>query len=102
MLYDVPILLQNIEFVPKSTSQEVLQNIITICSTVKGSVPLDREFGIDDALVDLPVNTVRAKLAAQYIDAVKKFETRAEVVKVTFRSTTNQSVYPVITVKLKV
>lgn len=102
MLYDVPILLQDIEFIPKSTVQEILQNVITICSTVKGSVPLDRAFGIDDTLVDLPVNTVRAKLAAQYIDAVRKFEPRADVVNVAFRSTTNQEVYPVITIRINV
>lgn len=102
MLYDVPILLQDIEFVPKSTVQEILQNVIAICSTVKGSVPLDREFGIDDTLIDLPANTVRAKLAAQYIDAVRKFEPRAEVVKVAFQSKSNQEVYPVITIRLNV
>lgn len=100
MLADVVIDNSVIDFSPEYEAQEILQNVRTICSTIKGSVPLDREFGVDAGIIDEPVNVARARISAKIIAAVREFEPRADVVKVTFRSGDNQEVLPVVSIKL--
>ena len=41
-----------INFAPVTIAEEVMQNVRMIISTIKYSVPMDREFGIDGAVVD--------------------------------------------------
>lgn len=65
----------------KEVSQ-VLQNVGTILNTWKGSVPLHRDFGIDPDLLHRPVNMVEDLIIADVIEAIEKYEPRAEVVNV--------------------
>ena len=95
MLVDVPITDTGIDFDPESEAQEIIQNVITVCSTLKGTVPLDRAFGTDTGVIDLPVNIARAKISAQFIDAIRLFEPRAVVAAVSFKSDTD-TVTPVV------
>ena len=91
-----------INFAPESEAEEIIQNVITICSTLKGTVPLDRDFGVDTGLLDLPVNTARAKVSAQFIDAIRRFEPRADVVKVSFNDNGfKEAVLPVVSIRLQ-
>lgn len=85
MSYIIPLRQTSINFAPRTLLEEVVQNVITICSTVKGSVPLDREFGVDGKLVDEPENIARAKVSAEMIRAIRRFEPRAEVLSVKFK-----------------
>ena len=101
MTADIVIQNNAIDFAPDTQLQEILQNVRYICSTIKGSVPLDRELGVSSGLVDLPVSTVRAMVSAEYIDAVRRFEPRAEVVSVKFRDKGDGQVLPVISIKVK-
>ena len=45
----------DVDFNPASVVAEVLQNVRTILSTRKGSVPLDRDFGISWEYLDRPI-----------------------------------------------
>ena len=101
MTADIVIQNNAIDFAPETQLQEILQNVRYICSTIKGSVPLDRELGVSSGLVDLPVSTVRAMVSAEYIDAVRRFEPRAEVVSVKFRDKGDGQVLPVISIRVK-
>lgn len=73
-----------VTFAPASTVQEVIQNVRMIITTPKGTVPLDREFGIDATIVDKPLPVAQAQLARDIVNAVKKYEPRARVTKVEF------------------
>lgn len=73
-----------VNFAPATTIEEILQNVRTILATPVYSVPLDRAFGVNAELLDLPMPVSRAKLAAEIVQAVQKFEPRAEVTKVLF------------------
>lgn len=81
---DVAAELGSIEFSPDTELKEILQNVRCILTTVKYSVPLDRGFGIDGRIVDVPVDYAQARLTAEIIDAVRKYEPRARVTRVTF------------------
>jgi phage baseplate assembly protein W len=71
-------------FAPATTVQEVIQNVRMIITTPKGTVPLDREFGIDATVIDKPLAIAQAILARDIVNAVKKYEPRAKVNKVEF------------------
>lgn len=46
--------LTKINLAPKSVKDEIIQNVQCILGTVKGSVPLNRDFGTSIDSVDLP------------------------------------------------
>lgn len=73
-----------VNFFPTSVIDEIYQNVQTIVSTPVYSVPLNRPFGADAVMLDLPLPVSQAKLAAKLVQAVEKFEPRVSVVKVTF------------------
>lgn len=74
----------HVDFAPGDLLSEVSQNIRSIITTPKGSVPIFREFGLDENIVDMPVNSSLAKIRSEIILAVKKFEPRAKISRINF------------------
>ena len=70
---------ENISLNPANVYEEVVQNIRTIISTPKYSVPLNRDFGLDETILDSPMNTARAKIISDLILAVRQYEPRANI-----------------------
>lgn len=62
--------------------EQIIQNVKVILATVKGSVPLDREFGVAADFLDSSLPVSRALYAAEAVRAVNAHEPRAEVVQV--------------------
>ena len=89
-----------IDFAPNTEAEEILQNVLTICTTAKHTVPLDREFGVDGAFLDDPVSRVRAAYTQEVVRAVRKFEPRARVSRVEFSGDIDGKVYPRVFVKI--
>ena len=73
-----------INFAPSTIYEEIAQNVKTICTTPKYSVPLDRDFGIDMSFVDKPIIKAEAILQSEIIQAVRKYEPRCKIVKVRY------------------
>jgi phage baseplate assembly protein W len=67
-----------------SGNNEILQNIQVILTTPAGTVPFDRDFGIDMSILDAPIGVAKAKLTVEYTKKIKKYEPRAKVEKVSF------------------
>ncbi|SFA91442.1 hypothetical protein SAMN05216312_102208 [Cohnella sp. OV330] len=63
---------------------EILQNVNMIASTIQGTVPLDRSFGIDSRAVDRSPDVAKALFAASVIMAITEREPRVIVEQVTF------------------
>lgn len=92
---------RKITLAPESVQEEVLQNIAMIVSTPQFSVPLDRGFGLAQRFVDKPIHTAQAILVSEVMDAVERYEPRAEVVSVTFeQGKTPGSLIPVVEVNI--
>lgn len=87
MQIDVSARLEGIDFAPKDILTEIIQNVRTIISTMQFSVPLDRRFGIDGTVIDLPVSVAMARISAEVIRAVTEYEPRCRVVSVDFEET---------------
>lgn len=90
----------NINFAPLTLQEEVLQNVLTLCSTPRFSVPLDRALGINATFLDQPVNKARALYTHEVIRAVHKFEPRAHISRVEFKGDLDGHVYPKLWVKI--
>lgn len=102
MIYDVlaqP--MQGIDFAPATEAAEILQNIRTIITTTRYSVPLERDFGIDADMLDLSINVAQAKLQSEMITAIKKYEPRVEITSISFTGTEDGVLIPKVQVKIK-
>ena len=83
-----------INFAPETLAEEVIQNVITLCNTLKYSVPMDRALGVEAVFLDEAVNRARAKFTQEVIIAVRKFEPRADVTRVEFAGDSDGKIYP--------
>mgnify|MGYP001779583270 FL=1 len=92
--------LNNIDFAPENELLEVLQNVRTILSTAKFSVPLDRDFGIDASLLDKPILEAKAKISSEIILAIKKYEPRVKVEEITFFGDMDGKLQPKVQVSI--
>lgn len=93
--------LKDIDFAPASEQAEVLQNIRTIISTPKFSVPLNREFGLSATMLDEPLPVVQVRLTSEIIDAIQTWEPRAIVSEVSFEKDAQEGIVrPKVRVKL--
>lgn len=90
----------NINFSPQSLEEEIRQNIETIVTTVIGSVPLDRGFGLPVTEVDGTPDIAQARLTGQVMTAIAKYETRAEVTGVSFTQDHDRLV-PIVFYRIK-
>ena len=89
-----------IDFAPKNEAAEVIQNVKTICTTLKGSVPMRRDFGISGKYIDAVTPGVRALLTSEIYRAVREYEPRAEITGIEYRENEAGELKPCIRIKL--
>lgn len=65
-------------------AKSILQNVLLIVSTRKGTVPMYREFGIAQNFVDRPQAVAQTLAAAEIREAVAEFEPRAKLTDIRF------------------
>lgn len=96
--------LSDVIIVPSTELEEIVQNVKTILSTVIGEVPLDREFGTDRKILDLPISVATAKISAAIVKAINKFEPRARVTKINYTQSKEETLdgilKPVVDIEL--
>ena len=91
-----------ITLAPKTIVEEILQNIAMIVSTPTFSIPLDRGFGLAQRFLDKPIQVARAILVSEVLDAIEKYEPRADIIHITFeQSETAGTLIPVVEVHIK-
>lgn len=86
---------------PASELEEVIQNVRTILATPRGTVPLDRAFGILGAALDDPLPAARAAMTSDIIEAIAKYEPRAEPISVSYEmDNLSGRLLPTVTIRL--
>ncbi|MBQ8697921.1 MAG: hypothetical protein IJ521_02835 [Schwartzia sp.] len=88
------------DFAPASVVEEVIQNVRTIITTIKYSIPLDRDFGIDGDVVDLPINVAQAKLTNEIFRAIRRYEPRAVIESIAFKGEDTGRLIPIVGVSI--
>ena len=82
--------LAEIIIAPSNEKIEIAQNIKTILTTMQGSVPLMRQFGLPTEITDAPINPVlAARLRAEILEQIKKYEPRADITKIDINADLN-------------
>ena len=84
MEIDILAVPKEIDFAPANEVQEIIQNVRTICTTPKYSVPMDRAFGVDIKMLDRPTPKAMAALQAELTQAIRKYEPRCKVKRIFF------------------
>ncbi len=76
--------LKTIRLSEQDTVSSVLHNVALILATVKGTVPLYRDFGLDREFLDMPMPEAEVRMIAPIREAVEQWEPRATVKDVFF------------------
>ena len=103
MEIDITGTLQTIE-IGATGRREIIQNVNTILSTIKGTVPLDREFGISGEYLDKPLPIAMAMYAADIVAEVEKQESRVKVTQVAWDQSADAGagkLVPIVRIKIK-
>lgn len=82
MEYTISGTLDRVNFSPGSRLEEIVQNVKTLLSTRRCSVPLDRELGIDMRAVDAPIPRAAAAFRVEIVEALRRYEPRCRVLRV--------------------
>lgn len=85
---------------PANEYEEILQNIRTILSTPVGSVPLDRDFGVDMSFIDRPLPKAQAEIASGIVNAIKTYEPRVSVKSITWTADADGILRPKVAVRI--
>lgn len=65
---------------------DVMRCLRNLILTPAGSVPLDRDFGIDQSFLGQPLNVAQNTLAVEIMDKAARYEPRAVVLEVRLAS----------------
>lgn len=83
-------------------NEEVFRNVKVILTTPKGAVPYDREFGVDNEILDLPINEMRSLYTVECVTMVRKYEPRASVSSVDFDYDADEGItYPKVVIQIE-
>lgn len=79
-----------IEILPGSVyddvRMEIYNNLQVLYATQTGELALDRDYGIDSATIGCPMENAKALLVADYVRKTQKYEPRARVARVEWKT----------------
>lgn len=78
--------------------EELQQNLSLLYSTAAGTCPGDRNFGLDQSFESYPMNVAQNLFALEVIEKTEIYESRAEVIDITYEQTENWGLTPKITI----
>ncbi|WP_458412785.1 hypothetical protein ACNQFZ_18540 [Schinkia sp. CFF1] len=84
--YQVTSIKQTINLEPTTVVEEILQNVRFIITSYAFSCPMDRDFTWSPEELDGPINVVKARIRAKLAEAIPKYEPRAELLEVLFKT----------------
>ncbi|WP_404427312.1 hypothetical protein LG296_01710 [Ureibacillus chungkukjangi] len=94
------VLISDIDFAAEGNS-EIFQNLKTLYTTIAGTVPFDREFGINIDFLDMPIPLAQGRLIVEYAEKTSIYEPRASVKEVDFEvDTVNGKLIPKVVIEV--
>lgn len=68
----------------KELRKEIFEKIMFILTLIKGTIPMNREIGLEADILDLPMYEAQNKYTVSAIELIEKFETRVTVDEISF------------------
>lgn len=76
----------------KKGNTDLENRLKRLISTPKGTMPLDRNYGVDfSEFIDLPIEIAKNTFAVAVIEAVNEYEPEVEIENIEFLSSDNES-----------
>lgn len=79
------VIIENIDFAAQG-NEEINQNLKTLYTTIEGTVPFDRKFGVNIDFIDSPIPIAQGKMIVEYTEKTRRYEPRARVEEVNFEA----------------
>lgn len=67
-------------------AEDIKRCLETLYQTAEGTCPLDREFGLNIDIVDMPVNVAKNLFAVEITDKTERYEPRAVIKEIIFKA----------------
>lgn len=93
--------LEGFDYLDATELDEMYRNLKLLYSTAAGTCPGDRSFGLDQSFVGYPFNVAQNLFALEVIEKTEIYETRAEVLDISFEESEDGRIEPVITIGRK-
>ena len=77
------------QFLQSDSHKSILQNIALLLCTKKGTIPLNRDFGLDMKFIDKPIEVAETIAYTEVTEAVEEYEPRATVIDVAFQKSSS-------------
>ncbi len=87
---------------PSTVEEEIAQNIRVILNTIKGTVPLNRNLGLDISFIDEPANTALMRCKFTILEAINKDEPRVEVIDINVQNNKENALNGDFTIEVEV
>lgn len=90
--------MNNINLFETDEKAEIKRNVAFILSTYKFSCPMARDFGLAAAFIDKPNRQAESIARDEIIEALKKYEPRAEIDEISFTYEDSRMI-PIVIIK---
>ena len=84
---------------PETELEEIIQNVKTIISTLKGSVPLMRDFGTNWQVIDTLTPELEMELKEEIFTQVERWEKRAKIKRISLETDQEGKVRTTVTIE---
>ncbi len=95
------ILAGSFNYLTATVLEEIQRNLGCLYSTAEGTCPGDRRFGLDQSFESYPLNVAQNLFALEVIEKTEEYESRAEILDISFSCTEDGNMTPVVTIGLK-
>nr|DAU99301.1 MAG TPA: baseplate wedge protein [Caudoviricetes sp.] len=79
-----------------SIDTELLTSIQTLCSTYEGTIPLNRQVGLDSSVLSESIDIAKEIITADIFDKFEKYIPEVEVLEITFKESDDISMLNVL------
>ncbi len=73
----------------KELRKDIFEKIMFLLTLVKGTIPMNREIGMESDILDLPVYEAQSRYTVSAMELIENFETRVKVNEVSFETDGN-------------
>lgn len=82
--------------------EDIMKCLTHLYSTPAGTYPVNRDFGIDPNIIDMPLSTSKTLLCVEFIKKTEAYEPRVEVTDVSFfENVETGELHPLVKVRRK-
>ena len=95
------VLMAGFNYLDATRLEEIQRNLGCLYGTAEGTCPGDRHFGIDQSFESYPLNVAQNLFALEVIEKTEEYESRAEILDISFSYEEDGNMTPRITIGLK-